>query len=206
MKRYLLNRMAWIGALAMLFGVAPAVAATAAYAAPAAPAVAPAFNLNGAWTDNGTSRPVINVSSTGAILIDMSAMHRPNATGTVLSSTTAISVTFPDDATYTGSLVAPNLIRWSNGSTWEKVFTGATVFNLNGDFWSPGVSTDYANGFVTVEMSALNRPDAVGFAINSTTIEVTFPDDATYTATIDPTGTGSLHWSNGSTWTLIPIF
>jgi hypothetical protein len=55
-------------------------------------------------------------------------------------------------------------------------------------------------------MSNLNRPDAVGFVINSTTISVTFPDDATYTATINPSGTGSLDWSNGSTWTLIPFF
>jgi hypothetical protein len=205
MKRYLRNRLAWLGVLAVLFGVAPAVAATAAYASPAAPAAVPAFSLNGPWTDNGTSKPVITVSSTGSILVDMSALHRPNATGTVLSST-AISVTFPDAATYTGTLVAPNLIRWSNGATWEKVFTGATVFNLNGDIWSPGTSTDDSNGFLTVDMSNLNRPDAVGFVINSTTISVTFPDDATYTATIDPSGTGSLDWSNGSAWTLIPIF
>jgi hypothetical protein len=197
--------MAWLGALVVLFGIAPAVAATAAYASPAAPAVAPAFSLSGPWTDNGMSKPVITASSTGSILVDMSALHRPNATGTVVSSR-SISITFPDAGTIAGTLESPNIIRWSNGSTWEKVFTGATVFNLNGDIWSPGVSTDDSNGFLTVEMSNLNRPDAVGFVINSTTISVTFPDDATYTATIDPSGTGSLDWSNGSTWTLSPFF
>jgi hypothetical protein len=100
--------MAWLGALVVLFGIAPAVAATAAYASPAAPAVAPAFSLNGPWTDNGMSKPVITASSTGSILVDMSALHRPNATGTVVSSR-SISITFPDAGTIAGTLESPNI-------------------------------------------------------------------------------------------------
>jgi hypothetical protein len=63
-----------------------------------------------------------------------------------------------------------------------------------------------AAGSILVDMSAQHRPNATGTVLSSSAISVTFPDDATHTATIDPSGTGSLHWSNGSTWTLIPIF
>ena len=29
-------------------------------------------------------------------------------------------VTFPDDHAYTGTLVSPGTIKWSNGSSWTK--------------------------------------------------------------------------------------
>ena len=31
-----------------------------------------------------------------------------------------ITMTFPDDKSYTGKLTAPRTIRWSNGSAWTK--------------------------------------------------------------------------------------
>lgn len=77
------------------------------------------INLNGRWTAGGPQSAVISVSSS-SITIDMSAFGRPAAHGSILDSST-ITVTFPDDRTYTGKLELPNTIKWSNGSVWKKV-------------------------------------------------------------------------------------
>jgi hypothetical protein len=77
------------------------------------------FDLNGDWTDGGTAAPVISIKG-DKLTIDMSAHHRPTARGSIINSET-IKVTFPDDATYTGTLQTPDTIKWSNGSTWTKV-------------------------------------------------------------------------------------
>jgi hypothetical protein len=79
------------------------------------------FDLNGAWTDfpGHSSGPVISVLDR-TITVDMSAFHRPTAHGSVID-TTHITVTFPDDTTYTGQLLAPRTILWSNNSTWTKL-------------------------------------------------------------------------------------
>jgi hypothetical protein len=50
----------------------------------------------------------------------MSAYRRPSASGSIVDAST-ITVTFPDDKTYTGKLQPPNTILWSNGSTWTKI-------------------------------------------------------------------------------------
>lgn len=77
-----------------------------------------------------------------------------------------------------------------------------TVFDLNG-LWTAGgapgpvISTAYTS--ITVDMSAYNRPLAHGEILDSATIQVTFPDDATYTGKLEAPGT--LRWSNGSAWT-----
>ena len=76
-------------------------------------------DLNGRWTDGSTRSAAISVSFT-SLTVDMSAYNRPTAHGSILDSST-ITVTFPDDKTYTGKLEPPNTIRWSNGSTWRKV-------------------------------------------------------------------------------------
>lgn len=76
------------------------------------------LNLNGKWASGGTAGPVISVSGS-AIVVDMSAYHRPTAHGSIVNSTT-ITVDFPDDKTYTGTLQAPGTIKWSNGSSWTK--------------------------------------------------------------------------------------
>jgi hypothetical protein len=81
----------------------------------------PIFDLNGAWTD-GPGRgpgPVISVQGR-AITVDMSRFHRPTAHGTIIDET-HISVTFPDDRTYTAQLLAPDTIIWSNNSEWTKL-------------------------------------------------------------------------------------
>jgi hypothetical protein len=79
------------------------------------------FDLNGTWTD-GPGRgpgPVISVRET-TVTVNMSAFGRPTAHGAVLDSST-ITVTFPDDAAYTGRIERPNVIRWSNNSVWTKI-------------------------------------------------------------------------------------
>ncbi len=76
-------------------------------------------DLNGSWVAGGSQRAVISVAST-FITVDMSAFRRPAAQGTILDPST-ITVTFPDDKTYTGVLQPPKTLRWSNGSTWTKV-------------------------------------------------------------------------------------
>ncbi|KOU36240.1 PASTA domain-containing protein [Streptomyces sp. WM6378] len=77
------------------------------------------FDVNGTFTDGGSARPVMS-DVNDVLTVDMSSQHRPTATGVVINSDT-ILVTFPDDATYTAKLQAPNIIRWSNGSAWQKL-------------------------------------------------------------------------------------
>jgi len=76
------------------------------------------FDLNGSWSDGS---PWIAVISEGpvALTVDMSDFDRPTAQGKIIDSPT-ITVTFPDDRAYTGNLIAPRTITWSNGSTWTK--------------------------------------------------------------------------------------
>jgi hypothetical protein len=85
------------------------------------------------------------------LTVDMSSQHRPTASGVVVNSDT-ILVTFPDDATYGGKLVAPGTIRWSNGSTWRKL-TFATVPDVVG----------------STALAATSQLRAVGFAVSSRT-------------------------------------
>jgi hypothetical protein len=77
------------------------------------------LDLTGSWTDGSTRRAVLSTRFP-SLTIDMSAYGRPAARGSIVDSST-ITVTFPDDATYTGKLQPPSMIRWSNGSTWTKV-------------------------------------------------------------------------------------
>jgi len=156
-----------------------------------------ATNLNGSWTAG--SNPTAEISVTRrSFSIDMSAFGRPKATGTIVSSTN-ITATFPDDRTYTGQLT-PRTITWSNGSTWTKVVN--TAFDLNGSWsaGSPWIAIIYEGATsLTIDMSDFDRPTAHGSIVNSSTITVTFPDDRTYTGTLQ--GSQTIRWSNGSTWT-----
>ncbi len=77
------------------------------------------IDLNGKWAYGGVPGPVISVNG-NSIAVNMSAYHRPSAHGSILDSTD-ITVTFPDDKTYTGKLQLPNTIKWSNNSAWTKV-------------------------------------------------------------------------------------
>lgn len=131
-------------------------------------------------------------------MIDKCYAHRPNAVGTVID-TSSILVTFPDADTCIGTFLTPGYLRWSNGSVWQ-VYVGPTQIDLNAT-WSDGLRLQHisqVNGYLTVDMSQPHRPNAVGFAVNASTIRVSFPDAAAYTGTL-PTP-DIIRWSNGSQW------
>lgn len=77
------------------------------------------IDLNGTWAYGGVPGPVITVTGNG-ITVNMSAYHRPPAHGSIVDNHT-VTVTFPDDKTYTGKLQAPSTIRWTNNTAWTKV-------------------------------------------------------------------------------------
>jgi hypothetical protein len=76
----------------------------------------------GFWnsTGKGTPRAKISVESS-SIRIDMSAFGRPTAHGSI-NDDGSITVSFPDDRSYTGKLDQPGRINWSNGTVWKTVF------------------------------------------------------------------------------------
>jgi hypothetical protein len=158
------------------------------------------INLNGAWASGGVPGPFISVHNK-SISVDMSAFNRPTATGTILDSSD-ITVTFPDDKTYTGKLQPPNTIHWSNNSAWTKVGVSMnTLFDLNGQWASggvPGPVISVDGKTIAVDMSFFTRPAATGSILDFADIKVTFPDDKTYTGKLQLPGT--IHWSNNTTW------
>jgi hypothetical protein len=163
-------------------------------------AIPTSVELNGSWTD-GSSRSAVITRKHNALNVNMSAYNRPAAHGLV-SNFATISVTFPDDKSYTGTLEAPRTIRWSNGSAWTKVIN--TVFDLNGSWTDGGGRRAFileTTNSITVDMSDYDRPAAHGAIVNSSTIKVNFPDDREYTATLELPN--RIRWSNGSSWTKI---
>jgi hypothetical protein len=65
------------------------------------------------------------------------------------------------------------------------------------------VAVTNTNGCVRVDFQN-GRPIGIGYAINSSTIQVTFPDDATYQGKVDTTP--SIRWSNNTVWHLHLVF
>jgi len=158
--------------------------------------------LNGAWTDGSPRRAKVSVKRND-ITIDMSDWGRPSAHGSVVDAST-ITVTFPDDKTYTGHLLQPHTIKWlQNNSSWAKVVD--TVMDLNGS-WTDGsprrAVIHEGDGPLTIDMSDFDRPDAHGSIVDASTITVTFPDDNTLTGVIHPPQT--IRWpSNNSSWSKV---
>jgi hypothetical protein len=88
----------------------------------------PSFNvidLNGAWAGPSNETPYIyfygdsQYSSGYTIAVDLSLLNRPDGFGYMVDART-IAVVFPDDRDYTGTLVSPTQILWSNNTTWTK--------------------------------------------------------------------------------------
>lgn len=164
---------------------------------PAWTAIKTLIELNGAWTDGSPRNAVISVK-VNELTVNMSAFNRPAAHGTIVDGST-ITVTFPDDRTYTGQLQGPNKIRWSNGSEWTKVVR--TLIDLNGN-WTDGsarravIFDDGAS--LKIDMSDYDRPAATGTSFDTSTIKVKFPDEATHTGTLQPPN--RISWGNGSAW------
>lgn len=156
--------------------------------------------LTGLWTDGSARRAVVS-RKPRSLTIDMSDFDRSAAHGSIVDYST-IEITFADDATYTGTLLAPNRIQWSNGSTWSKVV--GTVLDVNGS-WTDGTPRKaiISEGIraLTIDMSDFDRAAAHGSVIDGSTIEVTFPGDTTHTGMLQPPN--RIQWSNGSTWTKV---
>lgn len=167
------------------------------------------LDLNGAWAIGGVPGPFITVSG-NAISVDMSAFQRPFAAGSVLGSSN-IKVTFGDDNTYTATLIpgqpgagSPDIIRWSNNTTWTKVpLLATTLIDLNGKWASfgttePVINVSVSGRFISLDLSSLGRPPARGYIVDCADIFVDFPDDKGHTGRLQFPGT--IHWSGGSAW------
>ena len=170
--------------------------------------------LTGLWTDGSDRRAVISCKrkpSFTPFTIDMSDWNRPEADGRFLAEF-EINAHFPDDRSFIGRLEigegqpgqpqGHGRITWSNSSQWLKVVR--TVIDLNGG-WTDGserraVISEKRTSF-TVDMSDWNRPAAQGTIVDATTISVTFPDDQTYTGTLEfRRPEHRIIWSNNSIW------
>lgn len=81
--------------------------------------IATVFDLAGSWAAGGKPGPKISRSG-NALTVDMSAYARPLGHGSVVDAGD-ITVTFSDDATFTGRLVPPGTIAWSNQTSWTKL-------------------------------------------------------------------------------------
>jgi hypothetical protein len=89
-----------------------------AFIAGASFGITPVIDLSGTWASGGVPGPIISVAG-NSLSVDMSHYNRPTAAGSILDSS-HITVTFPDDNTYIGTLQPPNTIGWSNNSAWTK--------------------------------------------------------------------------------------
>ena len=80
------------------------------------------------------------------------------------------------------------------------------AIDLNGK-WSDGTTStsraviSVAFPFLTINMSAFNCPAASGSVLSGSSIEVTFPDDRSYTGILQPPNT--IRWDNGTAWTKV---
>jgi hypothetical protein len=150
--------------------------------------------VNGRWFSDGKPGPFITQQG-DRLAVDMSAYGRPYAGGRFLNPT-QIEVTFPDDATFTGTLDGQGRIRWSNGTVWDARSFAAIWRSGAGERGPIIVQTGDS---LTVDMSAYGRPVATGRVTAPSVARVTFPDDGTYTATL--VSPSCIRWSNGTTWT-----
>jgi hypothetical protein len=147
--------------VALVTAAAPAIARPATTPKPAAGAASTAvvFDINGSYTDGGSARPVIS-DINDILTVEMSSQHRPNANGVVINSDTIV-VTFPDDAAYGAKLLAPDTIRWSNGSTWRKL-TFASVPDVVGSTAAAATTLLHSAGFTVASRTQLTCDERPG--------------------------------------------
>jgi hypothetical protein len=74
------------------------------------------FDLNGKYSAGGVPGPIVHLSG-NVITVDMSAYHRPNATGTLVLPDKAVP-----NGTYDVYFTPPNTIMFQqNKSKWQKI-------------------------------------------------------------------------------------
>jgi hypothetical protein len=163
--------------------------------------------------DLGTPNYAVFSVAGSSITIDNSALGVSNFSGTIVDAST-ITVAFDNNKTFTGKLETPNRIRFlfPNGDAfWTKVTNSEiqTAGYLDG-YWrgvGPKMAHISVSGtLITIDMSAFGRPDAHGSVLYSSTIEVTFPDDQTYTGRLElQPYPRKIYWSNGTVWNWVVI-
>ena len=149
--------------------------------------------VNGQWYVSGGPGPIITQSG-DRLIVDMSAYGRPTATGRILSLT-QVQVTFPDDATFVGTLNGRGQINWNNGNVW-RALSFAGIWQDEG---TPGPVVTQSGDRLSVNMSSYRRPTATGTITAPGNTRVNFPDDATHNGTL--VSPSCIQWSNGKTWT-----
>jgi len=77
-----------------------------------------ATQFAGSWQYEGEYGPKVRQVG-DELLVGMSKYNRPTARGNLTAPGKA-TVNFTDDAIHTATLIAPNCIKWSNGTTWTK--------------------------------------------------------------------------------------
>ena len=149
--------------------------------------------VNGQWSYEGRLGPKIWQSG-DKLTVDMSAYGRPMAKGQMISPT-QIKVTFPDDATFLGTLDGRGQISWNNGTVWRALDFAGT--------WNyedvPGPVITQLGDRLKVNMTRYRRPTATGTITAPSLATIKFPDDATHTATL--VSPSCIQWSNSTTWT-----
>ncbi len=149
--------------------------------------------INGTWVFDGKGIPV-SLERGDRIRVNMSNFRRPTAMGRMISPN-QIEVTFPDDATFIGSLDGQGKISWNNGTVWQATKFAGT-WQYEGEY---GPKVVQLGDELRVGMSKYNRPTALGNVTAPGKATVNFTDDAIHTATL--IGPNCLKWSNGTTWT-----
>ncbi len=77
-----------------------------------------ATSFAGRWRFEG--RPGPSITQVGNRLrVNMESFGRPQAQGTITGPSMA-TVRFPDDASFSATLVSPSCLQWSNGTFWTK--------------------------------------------------------------------------------------
>ena len=90
--------------------------------------------------------------------------------------------------------------------SWRNLITVTTLFDLSGTWASGGVAgpvISVNNPFISVDMSAFNRPTATGTIVDGSDITVTFPDADTFAGKLQLPST--ILWSNNSAWTKVEV-
>lgn len=149
--------------------------------------------VNGQWYFKGSPGPIITQKGR-QLSVDMSAYGRPTATGKFLNET-QIEVTFPDDATFIGTLNLRGRISWNNGTVWDaQNFSGTWQF-----LGRPGPIITQTSDQLLVNMSVYSRPVAKGRVTPPSVATVNFPDDGTFGATL--VSPSCIKWTNETIWT-----
>ena len=172
-----------------------------------------AEQLNGEWLHGGMTIPY-NVSISGSS-ISVILRGKRHAFGTILDSSSIMITFLSSGGSTTGKLEEPNKLVFRNPSgslnaIWTKVVPPRDWVAALDGFWKAGeqeldirprIRISVSGSSISIDMSDHNRPDAHGSVLDDSTFTVTFPDDNSFTGTLE--GPKTIGWSNGTVWTKV---